>query len=120
MKIDFSSYKNDTTRKKSAREICNKIIYDAFVNAFGEENVLITPCAITTENGVEFSAGVVIACIGQTIDKNGATVDVVIESTAKVKSWNNTGTKRQIKAVNFYDIVDAIDATKSEDETKKS
>ena len=119
MEIDFSIYKNDTARKKNAREICNKIIYNAFVNAFGKENVLITPCAITTENGVEFSAGVVIACIGQTIDKNGATVDIVIESTAKVKSWNNTGTKRQIKAVNFYDIIDAIEQTNAKDEKEK-
>ena len=117
--IDFSNFKNDTARKNGARLICNELIAKALKNEYGEENVVMLPCAIQTENEVDFSAGTVLACVGQTTDNEGCSVDVVVEISAKVKSWNNTGTKRKIKAVNFDDILEALNEATEKVKKKK-
>ncbi len=112
--INFSEMKNDTMRKKETRKFCNNQIYEKMKDVFGEENVLIVPYEIETENGISFSSGTVICCVGQTKNNEGYDVDVIVEISAKVKSWNNTGTKRLIKAVNYDDVLEAIELNKPE------
>lgn len=109
MTINFEEYKNDTARKNGARLICNEKIAELFKELFGEDKVIMLPCAIETEKGVDFPSGTVIACVGTTKNKDGFDVDVVVEINARVKSWNDTGTKRLIKSTNFDDVLDAVE-----------
>lgn len=112
MAIDFTNFKNDTARGNGARDYLVKIIEKAMIEEFGANNVVVTPCKIYLENSVEIPANTVCICLGQTVNKEGSNVDVVATISPTIKSWNTVKGKRTRYAVNFYDILDAIERDK--------
>lgn len=116
MAIDYSVYKNDTARKKAARKTISESILPAIKETFGDEFVistekkLIVPVGDDGEGTVEFPAGCIIICTGQTPNKLGETVDVVAEVNVRIKSFNTVTDKNEKTswAVNFDEVLAAL------------
>lgn len=109
MQIDFNSMKNDTERKNQARIIINTFLADALKTEFGEDSVIMLPIAIETDQSVPIAKNTVVLRVGEVKNKEGFTVDIVAEISAKIKAWNTTGTKRRIQAVSFDDVLEAVE-----------
>ena len=109
--FNFAEMKNDTARKSAIRETLANIIFSAMIAEFGENNVVLIPFKITV-NDSDIPGGTVAICTGQTTNKDGATVDIVATVSPTVKAFNTTTNKanRTTYAVNFDDILDAIEA----------
>ena len=103
--------KNDTARSNLLREELTKVLYKAIADHLGAENTVLTTEKIATEDGVEFPKNTVIGCVGQTPNKDGRCVDILIETSIKVKAWNTSGKRT---AVNFDDVLEAIALAKEE------
>lgn len=97
--------KNDTARSNLLREELTKVLYKAIADHLGAENTVLTTDKIVTEDGVEFPKNTVIGCVGQTPNKDGHSVDILIETSIKVKAWNTSGKRT---AVNFDDVLAAM------------
>lgn len=116
MAIDYSVYKNDTARQKAARKLIAESILPTIKETFGDEFVvftekkLIVPVGDEGEGTVEFPAGSIIICTGQTPNKLGATVDVVATVSVQIKSFNTVKDKREriTWAVNFDEVLAAL------------
>ena len=108
--FNFAEMKNDTARKSAIRETLANIIFSAMIAEFGENNVVLIPFKITV-NDSDIPGGTVAICTGQTTNKDGATVDIVATVSPTVKAFNTTTNKanRTTYAVNFDDIVEAIE-----------
>ena len=109
--FNFAEMKNDTARKSAIRETLANIIFSTMIAEFGEDNVVLIPFKITV-NDSDIPVGRVAICTGQTTNKDGATVDIVATVSPTVKAFNTTTNKanRTTYAVNFDDILDAIEA----------
>ena len=110
--MDLSIYKNDTARKNAIRDKLAEIVKIALVAEFGSENVVSIPFAIEPNGGSKINGGSVAVRVGETLDKNGFTVDVVAILSPSVKGWNDVTTKsgRVTLAINFDDIQEAVNA----------
>lgn len=108
--FNFAEMKNDTARKSAIRETLANIIFSAMIAEFGEDNVVLIPFKITV-NDSDIPGGTVAICTGQTINKDGENVDIVATVSPTVKAFNTTTNKanRTTYAVNFDDIVEAIE-----------
>ena len=106
---DLMELKNDTARGNAIRERLAKIIYDALVKEFGEEDTVLLSKKITVFES-DISANTICVDVGDVIDNDKATVGAVAEIGIKVKSWNTIATKKGIRyAVTLDDIKIAID-----------
>lgn len=121
--FNFSEMKNDTARRSAIRETLANIIFLAMVAEFGEDNVVLIPFKITV-NDTDIPGGTVAICTGQTTNKDNAVVDIVATVSPTVRAFNTTTNKanRTTYAINFYDIVTAIEeereARKEKEEEK--
>ena len=110
--MDLSIYKNDTARKNGIRDKLAEVLKDALVAEFGNENVIAIPFAIEPNGGSKINGGSIAVKVGETLDKDGFSVDVVAVITSTVKGWNDILTKsgRLTLAINFDDITEAVNA----------
>ena len=106
---DLMELKNDTARGNAIRERLAKIIYDALVKEFGEDDTVLLSKKITVFES-DISANTICIDVGDVIDNDKATVGAVAEIGIKVKSWNTIATKKGTRyAVTLDDIKIAID-----------
>lgn len=123
--MNFAEMKNDTARKNAARTSIMNTIYPALVAEYGEDNAVKIDFPITVLNDndkeiAEISGNSIAVCVGQTVDKDGATVDMVAVIDCTIKAFNTTTNKsgRTTYAVNFDDILRAIKVCGDEREEK--
>lgn len=123
--MNYAEMKNDTARKNAARATIMTAIFPALVAEFGEENVVKIDFPITVLNAEEkecadIGGNSIAICTGQTTDKDGATVDVVAVVDCTIKAFNTVTNKanRTTYAVNFDDVLRAIEVGRNEREAK--
>lgn len=123
--MNFADMKNDTARKTAARIAIMDAQYPALVDTFGEDNVVRVDFPVTVQNAdgkeiAEISGNSIVVCVGQTPDKDGASVDMVAVIDCTIKAFNTTTNKnnRTTYAVNFDDVLASIKATRTERERK--
>lgn len=119
--MNFAEMKNDTARKNAARATIMDTIFPALVAEFGEDNVARIEFPITVMNADEKVCGdiggnSIAVCTGQTIDKEGANVDVVAVVDCTIKAFNTVTNKsnRATYAMNFDDVLRAIETGRAE------
>ena len=110
--MDLSNYKNDTARKSGIRSELGKQLFDALAQIYGTENVVYIPHAIEPQGMAKITGGSIAVRVGEMVDKQGFSVDVVTTISITVKPWNDTVDKRGNAhfAINFDDIVEANNA----------
>lgn len=124
--MNFAEMKNDTARKNAARTAIMDAMAPALIAEFGEDNVVRIEFPITVMNDdgskeiADIGGNTIAVCVGQTQNKEGATVDMVAIVDCTIKAFNTTTNKsgRTTYAVNFDDILRAIDNTRTEREAK--
>lgn len=123
--LNFAEMKNDTARKNAARAEIMETIYPALIAQYGEDSVVKIdfPITVLNENDkeiAEIGGNSIAVCVGQTVDKDGATVDMVSVIDCTIKAFNTTTNKsgRTTYAVNFDDILRAIEVCGNEREEK--
>ena len=119
--MNFAEMKNDTARKNAARIALMDSVYPALVATWGEENVVRIDFPITvmdSENHEcgDISGNSIAVCVGQTVDKTGATVDMVSIIECTIKAFNTVTNKsnRTTYAMNFDDVLRAIETGRTE------
>ena len=110
--MNLNEMKNDTARKNAIRSTLAEVIVKAMGAEFGEDNVVFIPYAIEPNGGSKINGGSVAVRVGSVVDKNGFEVDAVAIVAVTVKGWNDVTTKsgRNTLAVNFDDILEAVNA----------
>lgn len=103
MRFDFSECTNERSKQNLIRDHLNAIIYNALVNEFGVDNVAHIDEDFYTEDGAKFSKNTVVAKVDEIENKDGFTVDILIECGTKVRTWNTSGKR---VAVSFDDIAE--------------
>lgn len=103
MRFDFSECTNERSKQNLIRDRINAIIYNALVNEFGVDNVAHIDEDFYTEDGAKFSKNTVVAKVDEIENKDGFTVDILIETGTKVRTWNTSGKR---VAVSFDDIIE--------------
>ena len=103
MTFDFEGCKNDTQRSNLIREKVNEIIYNALVAEFGVEFVAHIDDDFFTEDGAKFSKNTVVAKVCDITNRDGFTVDILVECGTKVRTWNTSGKRI---AVSFDDVLE--------------
>lgn len=124
--MNFAEMKNDTARKNAARASLMTTIFPALVAEFGEDNVARIDFPITVVNSdgkesADIAGNSIAVCVGQVSDKDGATVDMVAIVDCTIKAFNTTTNKsgRTTYAVNFDDILKAIETCGAERKAKE-
>lgn len=122
---NFAEMKNDTARKSAARAELISVMLPALVATYGEDNVARIDFPVTVQNAdgkeiAEIGGNSIAVCVGQTPDKDGATVDMVAIIDCTIKAFNTVTNKKgnTTYAVNFDDVLSSIEATRTERETK--
>lgn len=106
---DLMTLKNDTARGNVIRERLAKVIYNALVAEFGEDDTLLLSKKVTVFES-DIPANTICVDVGDVLDNDKATVGAVAEISVKVKSWNTVATKRGTRyAVTLDDIKIALD-----------
>lgn len=125
--LNFAEMKNDTARKNAARANLMATIYPALVAEHGEDNVAKIDFPITVVNSdgkesADIAGNSIAVCVGQVSDKDGATVDMVAIVDCTIKAFNTTTNKsgRTTYAVNFDDILRAIETCGNERAEKEA
>ena len=106
MVINFDGCKNDTQRANLIREKINEVIYNAFVKEFGVEFVAHIPEDFYTEDGAKFTKNTIVAKVSEVANREGFTVDILVECAPKVRTWNTSGKRI---AVSFDDVLEYLD-----------
>ena len=88
MRFDFSECTNERSKQNLIRDRLNAIIYDE---------------DFYTEDGAKFSKNTVVAKVDEIENKDGFTVDILVECGTKVRTWNTSGKR---VAVSFDDITE--------------
>ena len=117
MAIDFTAYENTTQKKKAARDYVADAVMPILTDTFSTEEVVKAPYPLelvdsdTGNSKGSIKAGNILICLGQTVNKEGATVDMVMEIDFTVKAIDTVKRKdgKTIYAVNFDDVLEAID-----------
>lgn len=117
MAMDFSTYENTTQKKKAARDYVADLVMPILTDTFSTEEVVKAPYPLelvdsdTGNAKGSVKAGNILICLGQTVNKEGATVDMVMEIDFTVKAIDTVKRRdnKVIYAVNFDDILEAID-----------
>ena len=107
---DLMELKNDTARGNAIRARLAKVIYDALVAEFGEDDTLLLTKKVTVFES-DIAPNTVCVDVGDVLDNDKATVGAVAEIGIKVKSWNTVATKsgRTRYAVTLDDIKVALE-----------
>ena len=108
MGIDFTACKNDTAKATLVRETLAKTFYQSAVLEFGEDNVVLLDTQIEVgENATKIPKNTVCINTGETVNKNGVTVDVVATVTAEVKNFveNTNKSGKTTYAICWDDIL---------------
>lgn len=123
--MNFAEMKNDTARKNAARSALMNAIFPALVTEFGEDNVAKIDFPITVLNSdnkeiADIAGNSIAVCVGQVTDKDGASVDMVAVVDCTIKAFNTVTNKsgRVTYAVNFDDVLRAIQVCGKEREEK--
>lgn len=103
MTFNLTDCKNDTARSNLIREKINGVIYNALVKEFGVENVAHIDEDFYTEDGAKFSKNTVVAKVADIANREGFTVDILVECGTKVRTWNTSGKR---VAVSFDDVLE--------------
>lgn len=103
MRFDFSECTNERSKQNLIRDYVNSVIYNALVKEFGVENVAQIDEDFFTESEAKFSKNTIVTKVDEIEDKNGWTVDILVETGTKVRTWNTSGKR---KAVCFDDITE--------------
>ena len=106
MTFNFEGCKNDTQRSNLIREKVNEIIYNALVKEFGVEFVAHIPDDFYTQDRGKFTKNTVVAKVADITNREGFTVDILVECGTKVRTWNTSGKR---VAVSFDDITEYFD-----------
>lgn len=110
--IDFTTeeFKNDTARSRFAKKAVSEAVFSAMKNTVEPDRIVFIPEEMSTEKGVEFSAGDTALVVGKVLNKEGFEVDVIAEISVKIKYWNDTDGKRPRHAVCMDDILEVLNA----------
>lgn len=100
--MDLSNCKSDKARQILIRETFAKEIYDHFVEKLSPEDTKLITEKITI-NDVDFDSQTVFCSAGEVTDKNGYTINPVVQISVRVRSWNDTPKR---KAITYGDILD--------------
>jgi len=111
MTFDFTECKNERSQQNLIRDRINAIIYGALVKEFGVDNVAQIDEDFYTEDGAKFTKNTTVAKVADITNKDGFTVDILVECGTKVRTWNTSGKR---VAVSFDDITEHY-AEKEED-----
>lgn len=103
MTFNLNECKNDTARSNLIREEINTIIYNALLKEFGADNVAQIDEDFYTEDGAKFSKNTIVAKVADIANKDGFTVDILVECGTKVRTWNTSGKRI---AVSFDDVLE--------------
>ena len=111
MLFNLEGLKNDTARKKFARERMAEVIKKAMEREFGVDNVLLVPKAIyPNDSGKIDSLSVVVKC-ADIVDKDGFLVDLCCVISPQIKPHNTVVRKdgKITPALTLYDVELAIE-----------
>lgn len=111
MLFDLTEFKNDTARKKFAREQLANIIKEAMQEKFGKENVILVPEAIYPNDGGKIDSLSVIVKCADIEDKDGFTVDLCAVISPQIKPHNTVVRKdgKTTPALTLYDVELAVE-----------
>ena len=113
MEFNLNDCKNDTARSNLIRERINDVIRNALINEFGADNVAAIDEDFYTEDGAKFSKNTVITKVADITNRDGFTVDILVECGTKVRTWNTSGKRI---AVSFADVLDHFEEKEKENE----